>query len=188
MKSFELLVRRHWPILAITTTAAAFRSSELDSVGFNSDEAVYAGQAAALAGDSSKAEFFSVFRAHPLLVQFLISLVYRFGVSELGGRAVVAALGTLTVAALYSLCLLMYSRRTAIIASLILALLPYHILVSRQVLLDVALGFFFVTTMICLLKYSKSGKLIWAYAFGSSAALAVLSKEVGILIIPIILL
>ena len=188
MIRLQELIRTHWSLLAITLVAASLRFWDLDRVGFNSDEAVYAGQAAALAGDPSKAEFFSVFRAHPLLVQFLISLVYRFGVSELGGRAVVAALGTLTVTALYSLCLLMYSRRIALIASLTLALLPYHILVSRQVLLDAALGFFLVTTMICLLKYSNSGKLTWAYAFGSSAALAVLSKEVGIIIIPVIIL
>jgi len=188
MRSVESFVRIHWPLFAITIVAAVFRGWELDKVGFNSDEAVYAGQAAALAGDESKAQFFSVFRAHPLLVQFLISIIFRFQVSELGARAVTAALGTLTVSALYVLASMLYSRRVAVISSLVLALLPYHILVSRQVLLDVALGFFYTLTMVFLLGYVKTRRLVWAYAFGVSAGLTVLSKEVGILILPVIVL
>ncbi len=175
-------------MLAITAIAALFRFWDLTSVGFNNDEAVYAGQAAALAGDSTRAAFFSVFRAHPLLVQFLISIPYRFGVSEFWGRGVVAALGTLTVTSVYILGFIAYSKRTAIVASLFLALLPYHILVSRQVLLDVGVGFFYVVTMIFVVKYSKTGDPIWAYAFGVSSALAVLSKETSILIVPIVLI
>ena len=38
-------------------------------MGFNSDEAVYAGQAASLAGNPHYTGTFPVFRAHPMLVQ-----------------------------------------------------------------------------------------------------------------------
>jgi len=188
MIRLQELIRTHWSLLAITLVAASLRFWDLDRVGFNSDEAVYAGQAAALAGDPSKAQFFSVFRAHPLLLQFMISLVYRFGISEFGGRAVVAGLGTLTVSVVYALGNLLFSKKAALLSSIMLAFLPYHILVSRQVLLDVAMGFFFALTMIFVAMYVKTGDVLWAYAFGASAALTVLSKEVGILILPVIII
>ncbi len=178
-------LRAHWPIIAITLLSGFIRLWGVGNVGFNSDEAVYVGQAAALAGDSAKAQFFSVFRAHPLLVQFLVSLTYRFQASEFAARAVTATLGTLTVSCVYVLGSMMYSRKLAIISSLFLALLPYHILVSRQVLLDVGLGFFFPLTMLFLYKFVKSGGFLWVYAAGASAALAILSKEPGVLLIPI---
>lgn len=182
------LVRNHWPLLVITLVAAIIRFWEIAKIGFNNDEAVYAGQAAVLAGDAKKAEFFEVFRAHPLLVQFLISLPYRFGVTELAARGVIAALGTLTVTAVYVLGLLLYSRKAATISSLILAILPYHILVSRQVLLDVGVGFFYVLTLIFVVLYAKTSRLLWAYAFGVATGLTVLSKETGILLVPVVLL
>jgi phospholipase C len=55
----------------------------LNALGFNSDEAVYAGQAAAIAGDPALHGLFPVFRAHPLLFQMATSLIYRVGVSDL---------------------------------------------------------------------------------------------------------
>jgi 4-amino-4-deoxy-L-arabinose transferase-like glycosyltransferase len=181
-------------LILVTLLAALLRFWNLTSLGYNSDEAVYAGQAATLSGDPLRSQFFSVFRAHPLLIAFLISIPYRiFGttqvsVVEFWGRAVVAGSGTLTVSALYILAKVMYSKKAAVIGSLLLALLPYHILVSRQVLLDVGLGFFFVVTLIFLVKFAKTGNLIWAFGIGISTGFAVLSKEVGILLVPIILI
>jgi 4-amino-4-deoxy-L-arabinose transferase-like glycosyltransferase len=185
---FLKMAQDHWPLAVIMAVAGVFRFPDLGRVGFNNDEAVYAGQAAALAGNSVKAHFFSIFRAHPLLIQFLISLPYRFQVSEIAGRAVIATLATLTVASVYPLGVLMFSRKTAILGSLMLALLPYHLLVSRQVLLDVGLGFFYALTMVFLVKYVNTSRLVWAYAFGASSALAILSKETGLLLIPVILI
>ena len=43
-------------------------------MGYNTDEAVYAGQAAAIAGVPYLKDMFPVFRAHPLLFQFILSL------------------------------------------------------------------------------------------------------------------
>lgn len=44
-------------------------------MGFNSDEAVHAGQAAGIAVHSALAPYSPVFRAHPLFFQTVLSLV-----------------------------------------------------------------------------------------------------------------
>ena len=81
------------------------------AVGFNSDEAVYAGQAAAIAGDRGLAQFFPVFRAHPMLFQGLLSLGYHFGTSELAGRLLAAAFGVGTIVLAYLVAKLLYGTR-----------------------------------------------------------------------------
>ena len=78
-------VRARFDWLAIAALTGALlvgfivRVWAIGAVGFNSDEAVYAGQAAALAGDPTYSKFFAIFRAHPLLVQFLLSVVFLAG-------------------------------------------------------------------------------------------------------------
>ena len=72
--------RRCWRV--ILALAAALRVWRLNDVGFNSDEAVYAGQAAAIATDPELDEFFPVFRAHPLLFQTVLSLGFRLHLAE----------------------------------------------------------------------------------------------------------
>ena len=61
-------------LVAILALAAGLRVWQLNSVGFNSDEAVYSGQGAALANDAGLDELFPIFRAHPLLFQTFLSL------------------------------------------------------------------------------------------------------------------
>src|SRR5712672_2461707 len=60
-------------IAAILAVGTVIRLANVNSVGLNSDEAVYSGQAAALAGSAQFQQFFAIFRAHPLLIQFLLS-------------------------------------------------------------------------------------------------------------------
>ena len=70
-----------WPILALVVAIPAvfLRVWHIDSLGVNSDEAVYAGQAASLAADPELSPFFPIFRAHPLLFQGMLSVVYHVG-------------------------------------------------------------------------------------------------------------
>jgi hypothetical protein len=60
------LLGQQAPLLAILALAGFLRFWQLGAVGFNSDEAVYTGSAAALAGNTTLAPMFPVFRAHPL--------------------------------------------------------------------------------------------------------------------------
>ena len=60
-------------VLAIVGVALWVRLIHLTALGFNSDEAVYTGQAGALAGVGDYARNFSPFRAHPLLLQTILA-------------------------------------------------------------------------------------------------------------------
>ena len=75
--------------VAITlSVAAVLRFWNLGAVGLNSDEAVYAGQSASLAGNPHFTELFPIVRAHPLLMQLLMAPLYRSGVVDTPGRYV----------------------------------------------------------------------------------------------------
>ena len=64
-----------------------------------------------------------------------------------------------------------------------LALMPYHVLVSRQVLLDLPEAFCATLTLYFLALYVRRGTRSWLYAAGGGLGLTFLSKEVGILFV-----
>src|SRR5215210_1928106 len=170
-------------LVIILSAAVGLRTLGLNQVGYNTDEAVYAGQAAAIAQDPALKELFPIFRAHPLLFQYLLALLFHFGVSDLGGRLVAAAIGVATVYLVYRLGNLLYGPKAGLLAALILALMPYHVVVSRQVLLDGPLVFCTTLTLYLLALFAKTEHPAWLQATGIGMGLIVLSKETGIILI-----
>ena len=169
-------------IAAIVAAAAVLRLWGLGSVGFNSDEAVYAGQAAALAGDPIYGGLFQVFRAHPLLVQFLVSLVFRFGVDDVAARLVAVAFGLAAIPLTYLTGSFLNGRRIGLVAAAIVALMPYHVVVSRQILLDAPMTTLFMLGVYFVARYTASGLPRWLYAAAIAGGLAFLAKETAILL------
>jgi cellulose biosynthesis protein BcsQ len=166
--------------IAVLVLAAWVRLWGLGAIGFNSDEAVYSGQAAALANDPNLTPFFPVFRAHPLLFQFALADVFALtGVSDVTGRVVSAILGVLTVYLAYRLGRLLYGRPAGLIAALLLAVMPYHVVVTRQVLLDGPMTLFATLALYAVAKYALSLERMWLYAAGAAMGLTFLSKETG---------
>jgi 4-amino-4-deoxy-L-arabinose transferase-like glycosyltransferase len=159
------------------------RTWGLNRVGYNTDEAVYAGQAAAMAQDPTLKEIFPIFRAHPLLFQFVLALLFHFGISDAGGRLIAVAVGVATVYLIYRLGNLLYGQKAGLLGALILALMPYHVVVSRQVLLDVPLVFCSTLTLYMLARFAVTQRPIWLYATGIGMGLTFLSKETGIILI-----
>ena len=143
---------------AILALAAVLRVWQLNDVGFNSDEAVYSGQAAAIAEDSGLEDLFPVFRAHPLLLQTVLSLGWRLDLGVGFERFVVAAMGVATVYLVYELGKLLYGSRTGLVAALLMALMPYHVVVTRQVLLDGPMTLFATLTLLLLARFVLSGR------------------------------
>ena len=92
------------------------RLVNLNAIGFNSDEAVYAGQAASLAGNPLFVNQFPVFRAHPLLLPMLMSPLFSSGTPDLRGRVVVAFLGVATIAAVFLVGRELYGPKTGVLA------------------------------------------------------------------------
>lgn len=166
---------------AVFAFALVLRLWHIAAIGFNSDEAVYAGQGASIAGDAALRPFFPIFRAHPLLYQTALSLGFLWGGGDRFGRLLSAGVGIATIVLTYKLGALLYGRRAGVLAAGFLAVMPYHVLVSRQVLLDLPEAFCATLTLYFLALYVRRGTQSWLYAAGGGLGLTFLSKEVGIL-------
>ncbi len=178
---------RTWIALtAIILAAAALRLWAIGSVGFNNDEAVYAGQGASLAADQTYSGLFAIFRAHPLLMQFLYSISFRFmGVNDVAPRVISVAFGLGGVALAYATGSMLYGRRVGLIAAAILALMPYHVIVTRQALLDGPETTLFLLSMYLLARFARGGDSRWLYGAAFATGLTVLAKETAVLIVPV---
>jgi hypothetical protein len=170
-------------ISAIILLALVLRIYSLGGVGFNSDEAVYAGQAAALADEPTLKEIFPIFRSHPLLYQYILALVFNLGVADWLARLVSAIFGVATVFLVYLLGNLLYGRRAGLTAALFLAVMPYHVIVSRQVILDGPMTFFSTLTLLLLAQFALTERPAWLYAAGAGMGLTFLTKETGIVLV-----
>lgn len=173
------------PIAVLGAVAGTVRFVGLDAVGFNSDETVYAGTAASLAGDASIEQYFPVFRAHPVLFQTLVA-----GVEQMLGtesdwvpRGVAAVVGITAVLVTFALGRRLYGSSAGFIAGLFLAVMPYHVVVSRQVLLDGLMTLFATVALYCIVSYAESARVTWIFAAGSAMGLAFLSKETAVVLL-----
>jgi glycosyltransferase involved in cell wall biosynthesis len=171
-------------VAMVAAPAIALRAWHINALGFNSDEAVYSGQAAAIAGDPALRGLFPVFRAHPLLFQMAVSLFYRIHVSDMAPRVLAAVFGLATVAVGYAAGARTYGRRAGIATALLLATMPYLVVVNRQGLLDGPMAFFSVVALWLMAKFSATGQRKALYAAGAALGLAFISKETSIVLLP----
>ena len=165
---------------AIIAAGAALRFWDINALGYNSDEAVYTGQAAALAGDPDLSTYFPIFRAHPMVFQFTLSVAFSlFGVHDIIGRSLVALIGLVTIWIVYRIGSELYGPWTGVVAAALMALMPYHVIVTRQVLLDGPLTFCTTLTLLMLVRYARTGKAWYLMAVGAGLGLTFLTKETG---------
>jgi len=169
-------------LIAILCVAAAMRLMFLNAVGYNSDEAVYAGQGAAIAQVPILKDIFPVFRAHPLLFQFLLALSFSSGASDYVGRVVSVGIGIATVFLIYLLGNRLYGRPVGLLSALFMALMPYHVVVTRQVLLDGPMVFTTTLTLLLLARFAETERPIWLISAGAGMGLAFLAKETSIIL------
>jgi 4-amino-4-deoxy-L-arabinose transferase-like glycosyltransferase len=177
-------------LLVIAVTAAYVRFAGLSQVGFNSDEAVYSGQAAAIAGFQPYGQLFGVFRAHPLLVQFIVALGYSLSghVNDFLPRTVTASFGVALALICWGIGTVVRGRFLGFAMGMIAAVCPYAVLVSRQMLLDGPMTTFVAATMLMIAIWLRTRRVGWFYAAAAMSALAVLSKEMGMLTVPAVAL
>ncbi|SED89486.1 glycosyltransferase family 39 protein [Streptomyces sp. TLI_105] len=181
----------HWtlrsalPLTAILALAGFLRFWQLTATGFNSDEAVYTGTAASLGGDPGMQALFPVFRAHPVLFTGLLSLFLRGGTDDFTARAVAAAIGVATVAVTYLLARRLYGRAAGLAAALLLAVMPYHVVVTRQVLLDGLMTLCATVALYCVVRYVQGGLdgLPWLIGAAGALGAATLSKETALVLV-----
>src|ERR1044071_8651158 len=177
------VIARVVAIIIVVTVAVGLRVWGLNQLGYNTDEAVYAGQAAAIAKDPTLKDIFPIFRAHPLLFQFVLALVFQFGVNDLAGRLVAVAISLATVYLVYRVGTILYGQKPGLLAGLFLALMPYHVVVSRQVLLDGPLVFCSTLVIYFLARFAMTERPAWLYLTGVGMGLTFLAKETGIILL-----
>ncbi|MBM7857219.1 ArnT family glycosyltransferase [Lentzea nigeriaca] len=170
-------------MIVILAVATGLRVWALGAIGLNSDEAVYAGQAASLAGDDTLSSLFPIFRAHPLLFQTVLSVGFLGGVSDVGARLLSVGFGLGTIIVVYLLGFRLYGRKAGLVAASILAVMPYHVIVTRQVLLDGPLTFFAVLTFYCVARFCLERSARWLYSAAAVLGLAVLTKEIAVILL-----
>jgi Dolichyl-phosphate-mannose-protein mannosyltransferase len=176
--------------LGIVAVASILRLWDLTRVGFRGDEAVYAGQAAVLAGDHAMDRYFilaSRGNSNFLIYQEVVSFFYRlFGVSDLTARVVSAVFSILTVVALYFVGRVLYGRRAAALGAGALALSSYAVGLGRLALLDSTATFFIVMAVLFLALWLRSPREDqWLCCFAAATMLAAQAKVAGILILVV---
>lgn len=171
------------PLAAVGAAGIVLRFWRLGDPGFNSDEAVYTGQAASIAGDPDLSPYFPIFRAHPLLFQAILSVAFRAGAGPEFGRVLTAAFGLATIYLAFELGKLLYDRRVGLMAAAFLAVMPYHVVVSRQVLLDVPMAFFATLTLYLIARFAAGGRPVFLHAAGGAMGLSLISKETSFLLL-----
>jgi len=176
---------RHAVLLlaGILLLALVLRVWSIEATGLNSDEAVYAGQGASIAGKTALAPYFPTFRAHPLLFQTLVSLAFHTADPELWGRIAAALLGVLTVLVTYLIGRDLYGRSAGLIAALLLAVMPYHVVVTRQILLDGPMVLCSTVTLLALARYAGTRRTHWLYASAGALGATLLCKESSVILL-----
>ena len=175
-------------VVAILALAAWLRLAGLDRTSLFGDEAVYSGQAAALAGDAARADSFGIFLAHPLLFQLLLGAGFLGGLPDGGGRFLTALFGVGTVGLAWMIGRLVGGRALGLAAAVLLAVLSYHAYLSRLVLLDGPAAFAIACSLSAFLRAARDRSATWLAASAGILGTAVLTKETAVLILPAVAL
>jgi len=170
-------------LVIVIAIGMLLRLWQINTLGYNSDEAVYAGQGAAIAALPILKDIFPIFRAHPLLFQFILAIGFSFfGPSDLLGRLLSVGVGLATIYLVYLLGRRLYGRGAGILAALFIALMPYHVIVTRQVLLDGPMVFCATLALYLIARFAAARHAMWLYAAGAGMGLAFLAKETSIVL------
>jgi 4-amino-4-deoxy-L-arabinose transferase-like glycosyltransferase len=171
-------------ITIILVLAAWLRLVGLDRTALFGDEAVYSGQAAALAGDAARADSFGIFLAHPVLFQLVLGAGFIAGLPDDGGRLLTGLFGVGAVAVAWMIGRLVSGRVVGLAAALLLALLAYHAYLSRLVLLDGPASFAVACSLYAFLRAARDRSAGWLAACAGLLGAGALTKEVVVLVLP----
>lgn len=193
MKVGRLL--RHWPLLPVLAVALALRLVDLFPGFYHGDEAEYVLVARALAQDPGNLAYPPIegfaptpFVSQPPLILYLFAGAIALTDVTHGPLLVSVLLGTATVAVTYAIGVRLRDRGLGTAAALMLAVLPYHVGLSRSAQLDAGLTFFVALAAWAFLRWLDAPDWGRAVTVGLCLTAAVLSKLPGMLIaLPMLL-
>lgn len=171
-------------LLALLALGAWARLPGLVRTGLTSDEAVYVGQGAALTGDPA----WSSVRAHPPLFGLLLSVWPGAATGDLAPRLVAVVLGLSGVVMAVLLGRELAGRTAGLVAGTVVALMPYHVDVTRLALVDVPMAATTAAALLLLVRGARTGR--WRLVEGAGLALGVgvLFKETALLTVAAVAL
>ena len=125
----------------------------------------------------------------PLTTWTRIVFTWLMGVHTWSLKLVSVVFGLLSLVLVYFLAKELYDKKTALWASLLIAVSAWHVLGTTSISFDGAfLTFYYLLTIFCFVKYLKTESRKWLYFTGIAFGLAMLTKLNAILIIPIIII
>jgi 4-amino-4-deoxy-L-arabinose transferase-like glycosyltransferase len=125
----------------------------------------------------------------PVYPYFLGALYAATGDSFTAGRIAGAALGALAVLLLYLMTRRIWGRRIGLVAAGMAAVFPPLVLLSKELLSEPLFIVLELTALLCVLNFRRSGgSLGWAVAGGVLCGLAALTKDVGIVLVPAVVI
>jgi 4-amino-4-deoxy-L-arabinose transferase-like glycosyltransferase len=173
----------------IIIAAFSLRLWNLDAIGLGGDEAVYAGQALVLSGNEEMNRFFMLISrgtSNFLFHQGIQSLFYTLvGFSDFTTRLVPAVFSVMTVGLVFLIGRELFGKWTGLLAAFFMAINGYSMYLGRVGNLDSTMTFFFTLSMFFLAKWISKAEPKWLYFLAASAGMAIMTKVVSILIIPI---
>ncbi|HUR25071.1 MAG TPA: glycosyltransferase family 39 protein [Candidatus Thermoplasmatota archaeon] len=181
----------HWPLLPGLVLGFLLRFWGLLPAFLYGDEAEYATVARSLAHDPRALQYpplegFGIvpFVSQPPFLLYTYAAFTKLTGSEVAGPLVVSALlGTATIAIVYALGVLVRDRWLGGLAAGFLAVLPFHVAVSRSAQLDAGFTFLFSLSLLLFLMYVRRPSLGRALGTGGAVAATALAKLPGILVL-----
>jgi 4-amino-4-deoxy-L-arabinose transferase-like glycosyltransferase len=186
----------HAWILPVLLVAAWLRFAHLGGRFLYGDEAEYAIVARYLSRDWLYLAYPAIegmgaqpFVSQPPLILYMMAVSMKiFGATDFAAMFPSLVLGIGTVAVAYAIGHRLGGRFMGLSAAAILAVLPFHIEMSRRAMLDSGYAFFLALTAYFMIAWWEDRKLRQAIGVGGAAAGAALAKLPGALAGPVVLL
>lgn len=123
----------------------------------------------------------------PILIYWLIALSYKvFGVNEFSARFPSAVAATGVVLVIYFLCRAVLLPLIGLLAGIILALSPHHLIIARISNTDMTLCFFITSALASFITFYQFRRPTYLWLFYISLALATLTKGYVGFVVPLL--
>lgn len=183
--------RPHWPLLPGLLVGATLRLWGLLPAFLYGDEAEYAEVARGLASDPRALAYPPLegfaptpFVSQPPALLYAFAAMVRVTGSAVAGPLVVSVLfGIATLVAVYAIGVLLRDRWLGGLAAGFLAVLPFHVAVSRSGQLDSGFTFLFTLSILLFLLWLRRPTLGRSLGVGGAVALTAMAKLPGILVL-----
>lgn len=164
LQSLRTFIKNNWLLLGIVALALFIRLTALGNLPLHlhQDEIMngYVGRFILQNGKDLRANpwpllYFDNFGDYPNVIPMYLSglFTYVFGINEFAIRFPIAVAGGLTVLVVYGISQLVTKHKpTSLFVAFALAILPWHVVLSRATAENVTAGFVFLTGIYCLLK------------------------------------